>query len=1670
MQRNQASLFVIFLACTLFGVIHPATGAAQTELVSPRLTGEIDPTRLVVLKGNTHPLARPEFDQGLAPDELPMERIMLLLKRNPEQDIELQELLDAQQDPGSPSYHQWLTPEQFGERFGPAPEDIAVIIDWLQKQGFSVAGVAKGRNVIEFSGTAEQVGEAFHTEIHKYLVNGKERWANASDPQIPEVLAPVIAGIVSLHNFEIRHIGSNMSIGATPHGVGGVEPLLSICGLVACTYFIAPGDFWTIYHETPILTGSPKINGTGVTIGIVGRGDVSASDISSFRSTYLGSGYPGTYQQIINGPDPGSGIPADVEENTLDVEWATATAPGANILFVTSETDSLNGMELSAQYLVDNNPAAVVSVSYGACEQSLEASGNTFFNGLWEQAAAQGITVVVGAGDSGAAGCDIQTEGWATKGLAVSGMASTPFNIAVGGTMFNEGSGTYWSPTETSTPAPHTSALGYIPEEVWNQSFDLLSLSAGGGGASSCAVFDSSGSCSGYPQPSWQTGIFGSLSPGVRNVPDVSLSAASHDAYIIYLNGAVSSASGTSVSTPAFAGVMALVNQKAGARQGLANPVLYKLAASEFGSSGNSSCISANVTSGNTCIFYDITSGNNSVPGQTGYIATTGYDQATGLGSVNIANLVNAWKTIPARASSTITVQANPTSITTSGSTILTATVPAKKSLLPTGIVTFEIDGLSVGTGTLTGSGTTATTTLNLSGNSLPVGSDTLKAYYGGDSNFAGSVSSAFTLTVSAVAGNVTTTAATSVTTGSATLQGSVNPEGSSGYAYFAWGIDPNLLTDTSQVAVTANTTTHLFSSTVTGLTCGVTYFFRIIFHDTSNNTYQYGNILSFKTLLPVVTTKAASAVSTTTATLKGSVNPEGATGNAYFLFGTDPLLTNGVTEITNTAVVANTTTQNFVGYVNLLTPGTTYYYRMVFLNTTNNSYQTGAIVTFKAWNVLTLGSGHTLNGNLSTSAPAGHCNFKAPSDHSLLDLSAQSAPTVVTFLLSSTAFDSFICVLDASNNLLAQDDDSAGNLNATTTISLSPAKYYVEASSFSGKGNGAYTLSAVAATIVTPGTVSMGNQVVANLASSATHGVCAYTEGDGPANRWKFTLTTATTLTIDAASTAFATTACLLNSSNQTLDFNDHSGSGTNARLVEQNLPSGTYYIEVSSHSSPFAGGAYRLSLQTGLPPGKPISKGKTLSGNLLPNAADGVCAYTEGDGPATRWAFTLTATTTLTMNVTSTAFATTACLLNSANQTLDFNDHSGPSTNARLVEQNLPLGTYYIEVSSHSSPFTGGAYTLSLQTGLPPGTLISLGQTLSGNLLSSAAEGVCAYTEGDGPADRWTFTLTAATTLTINVSSTVFKTTACLLNSANQTLDFNDHSGPSANARLVEQNLPLGTYYIEVSSHSSPFTGGAYTLALKTGLPPGTAISLGQTLSGNLLSSAADGVCAYTEGDGPADRWTFTLTAATTLTINVSSTVFKTTACLLNSANQTLDFNDHSGPASNARLVEQNLPLGTYYIEVSSHSSPFTGGAYTLALKTGLPPGTAISLGQTLSGNLASSAADGVCAYTAGDGPADRWQFSLSATTTITITGTSSVFHPTVCLLNSANSTQGFNSAGSSGKATLTSSNLGAGTYYIEVSSANSPFVGGAYTLSLQTGAGSASSNRQVPRSVQF
>jgi len=700
-KSRAAGLIPIFLLCACFA------DAQQASQVQPRITGPIDPARRITLAGNTHPLARPEFDRGAAPDQQALERMLLVLKRAPEQEAGLRELLDEQQAKSSSNFHRWLTPEEFGSRFGPADADVQVLTAWLESRGFQVNRVAAGRAVIEFSGAASQMHDTFHTEIHRYAVNGKEYWANASDPQIPEALAPVVAGFASLNNFPRRSFTHRVGT-FRRFKTGKTEPLYTFSDLNGTFYALGPTDFDTIYNVLPLWKAG--ITGSGQTIAIVSDSNINVQDATNFRSLF---GLPANNPQVIlDGPDPG--ITGSETEADTDTQWAGAVAENATIKLVVSEdTETTAGVDLSGLYIIDNNIAPVMSVSYGECESDLGASGNAFYNSVWGQGAAEGITIIVAAGDSGSAACDGDlNEDAAQYGLAVSGQASTPFNVAMGGTDFNDSTdaSTYWS--STNTAGTEASALSYIPETTWNNSCAQQGLSAcyvnsvptsgidlqgGGGGPSTCATMP----CAGYPKPSWQVGA-GVPDDHVRDLPDLAMFAgngANGSFYVVCeadANGTSSTScdlntpytdfqglGGTSVPTPAFAGIMALVNQKTGERQGNANYVLYKLAAQS-----GASCTSNSSAVGNqACIFYDVTTGNNSVAcvagsedcdsGTTDYGAvvtsgssttlawttTPGYDLATGLGSVNATNLVNNWHSVTFTPSTT-TLSLSPTTIT----------------------------------------------------------------------------------------------------------------------------------------------------------------------------------------------------------------------------------------------------------------------------------------------------------------------------------------------------------------------------------------------------------------------------------------------------------------------------------------------------------------------------------------------------------------------------------------------------------------------------------------------------------------------------------------------------------------------------------------------------------------------------------------------------------------------------------------------------------------------------------------------------------------------------------------------------------------------------------------------------------------------------------------------
>jgi uncharacterized protein (TIGR03437 family) len=566
-----------------------------------RITAAIDPTQVVPLHGSLRPAMLLGTDSGRVDGSFPLPAMTLFLKSSFRQRAELQRLLDEQQNPRSPQYHRWLTPDQFANRFGASPNDTAAMVAWLQAQGFIAGKVAHSRSWIAFSGNARQVENAFHTEIHRYIYAGKNHFANATGLSMPAAVANVVGGIGGLDDFAFDQ----------PETTNG------------SVHTLAPGDLATIYHIAPVYQSG--IDGAGQKIAVMGASDFDASalaDVANFRSMF---NLPPNVPQLVlvtDYPDPG--VTGSYNEAHLDIEWAGAVARNAQIIFVYSLT-----FLLAVQYTVDNNLAPVITMSANAgCEAQNTAASMSFYQALAQQANAQGITWVNSGSDAGPASCDPNGAPIAVSGLGVRFPASIPEVTAVGGTEFNEQGGDYWSSTNLAGDA---SALSYIPEMVWNDSALLGALWAGGGGVSTV-----------FPKPSWQAGP-GVPNDNARDVPDLALAASfSHDGYNVVRDGALTTTGGTSASAPVFAGILALVNQylvsngiQSQPGLGNVNPMLYQLAPAANGA------------------FHDITVGNNIVPcvvgtldcpnGSMGFYATPGYDLASGLGSVDVANLLSSW-------------------------------------------------------------------------------------------------------------------------------------------------------------------------------------------------------------------------------------------------------------------------------------------------------------------------------------------------------------------------------------------------------------------------------------------------------------------------------------------------------------------------------------------------------------------------------------------------------------------------------------------------------------------------------------------------------------------------------------------------------------------------------------------------------------------------------------------------------------------------------------------------------------------------------------------------------------------------------------------------------------------------------------------------------------------
>ena len=770
---------ILLFSCLLavLSVIFISQRSAGQSVGAPSLiTQPIDEGKLVVLTGNTHPLARAKYDQGPAPSSLAMDRMMLVLKTSSAQGSALETLLAEQQDRSSPSFHKWLTPQEFGSQFGASEADIQKITSWLQSHGFQIENVANGRNVIQFSGNAAQVQSAFHTSIHKYTINSQEHWANASDPSIPAALTPAVAGVASLNNFPKRaahRLTGTFSRDMATKKLKAVKPEFTF--LAGCSgsgtecYGLAPYDFATIYNVLPLWNAG--ITGAGQTIAIVSDSDINPADLTNFRSLFglPAANFTRTYTPGFSSSNPGV-IPCadngDECEAALDIQWSGAVAPGATInLVISGSTTTTFGGDTSAEFIIDNNLAKIIGYSYGECELGLGTAGNAFYGGSatvkdsvgeWKQAAAQGITVVVSTGDNGSTACDSDDDdNGAEFGLAVNGVASTPYNIAVGGTDFNDPTNptVYWNATNPSTTT-QASVKGYIPEITYNDTctnsiietliglggnieedcneilaggqFPALTAPAGGSGGVSACTTSTGGApstCSGgYAKPSYQTAL--TVADGKRDLPDFAIFAGDGSLQNFYLyceadldvnNDACSLASsasgatvafpliqgvgGTSVSAEAFAGMVALLNQSTNSAQGLVNTNLYSLAGQSWancqsGSVQTSACIFNQVSSGtiampcnavltagegatgcNVTVNGDVIAETTQANGAVGYNAGAGYNLATGLGSLNVASLVNQWN-VGSGGAADFVLSAEPAAITVStaggsGNTVL---------------------------------------------------------------------------------------------------------------------------------------------------------------------------------------------------------------------------------------------------------------------------------------------------------------------------------------------------------------------------------------------------------------------------------------------------------------------------------------------------------------------------------------------------------------------------------------------------------------------------------------------------------------------------------------------------------------------------------------------------------------------------------------------------------------------------------------------------------------------------------------------------------------------------------------------------------------------------------------------------------------------------------------
>jgi len=788
MNRNALYRSLWTTATLAVCVLCSAVTRAQTSSAVRLITTSINDGDRVPLSNGIRPQLKRSQDLGSVSGSTPVRHMLLVLARSEAREQALTQYLSDVQNPASPSFHKWLTPAQYGSMFGGSSDDIATLSSWLQSQEFTVEKVSSAANLIQFSGNVAQVQKAFSTEIHALSVNGERHMANTTSPEVPRAFASAVRGLVGLDDFHPHPTLQKGPSAKFDPNTKTIRPDLTLFSSSGTPYlYINPADAATIYDVpnsllNPNYSGT-TYDGTGVTVGVVGDSNVDLTPVSLYREDFLGetSANVNLPTVIIDGADPG--INGDEVETFLDLEVLGGIAPKAKINYYASDDSDLSsGLFDAIERAVDDNTVSVLSISFGECEAGLGSATNQFLAEKYQQAAAQGITITVSSGDSGAANCDADNSTTATQGLAVNGISSTPYNISVGGTDYDILSTNFTGYVQDSLngasysgTAPYwRTALSYIPEQPWNDSTStnggLANNSPLTNGGATDIIGGGGGVSTVYSKPAFQTAL--TPADGKRDLPDVSFMAGNGLYGAVWLicgsgslylgpdcqmtNGnftsstTFSGAGGTSAATPAFAGMLALVVQATGSRLGQANDVLYQLAASKYGA-----------------VFHDVTTGNNAVvctSGSpdcgsngftTGYDAGTGYDLASGLGSVDASAMLANWSSVAASSTSTslqINNAKSPISVTHGTSLNFGVAVTPSTATGSTALITTQ----SAAAGSPTNNGqiviplTTGSGTLSYNG--LPGGTYTVYARYSGDTADASSSSTPINVNIAAEA------------------------------------------------------------------------------------------------------------------------------------------------------------------------------------------------------------------------------------------------------------------------------------------------------------------------------------------------------------------------------------------------------------------------------------------------------------------------------------------------------------------------------------------------------------------------------------------------------------------------------------------------------------------------------------------------------------------------------------------------------------------------------------------------------------------------------------------------------------------------------------------------------------------------------------------------------